>query len=326
MKYDIGNKIKYLRKKNGCSQSELSKYLEVGTQAVSKWERGVCAPDIDLLPDIATFFCVGIDELFCSEHYDDCRKALAELELFAEHGEWGKVVDKSIEYIRVFPYECSICEYMLYGIIREEMCGGEIPETIFLRAVNLAKRALPKCTDDNLKQKITYHLCSILYMKGRNDEADYYCETMNSAIFSRENVHAFKYYGKEKQRKLRENLAVWYSLLGKTFVELAYNVKPSEESVDLLRKAVESYNLSNEYAEDKGNLRACALILLDIAITYAVMENLIEAEKSFEKARDFCKRNGIDIYFTEVTRKAVKNPSFSNAGKELYRKMGVKDD
>ena len=321
MKYNIGNKIKILRKKSGCSQSDLAKYLEIGTQAVSKWERGVCAPDIELLPDIAAFFGVGMEELFHSGCHNDCNKALAELAGLAESGEWSKIVDKSIEYIRVFPSECSICEYLLYAIIREDMRGGNISETIRLKAINFGKRALVKCMDANLKYRITYHLCSILYEKGRNDEADYYYETLNSAIFSRESMDIFRYKGEENQKKLAENLAIWYGLLGRTLSALAYSMNASDESAYLLRKSYDSYVLAGEYGNDKGYLRLGVLNLLDIAISYEIMGNTVDAEKSFRNAYNFCKNNGMEEYFLNIVHEAVESSSFSSSGRALYKKM-----
>ena len=60
----IGNQIKNLRLEKKVKQEEVAEYLGVSTQAVSKWETGVSTPDIALLPNIATYFGVSIDELF----------------------------------------------------------------------------------------------------------------------------------------------------------------------------------------------------------------------------------------------------------------------
>lgn len=60
----IGEKIKELRKEKGISQESLAKVLGVTYQAVSKWETNVTTPDIGLIPSIASYFCVSIDELF----------------------------------------------------------------------------------------------------------------------------------------------------------------------------------------------------------------------------------------------------------------------
>ena len=61
---NIGNQIKTFRLEKKVKQEELAEYLGVSAQAVSKWETGASTPDITLLPSIATYFGVSIDELF----------------------------------------------------------------------------------------------------------------------------------------------------------------------------------------------------------------------------------------------------------------------
>lgn len=59
----IGKNIAKLRKANGVKQDEVARFVGVTAQAVSKWENGG-VPDTELLPKIAEFFKVSIDELF----------------------------------------------------------------------------------------------------------------------------------------------------------------------------------------------------------------------------------------------------------------------
>jgi len=61
---NIGNQIKTFRLEKKVKQEELAEYLGVSAQAASKWETGASTPDITLLPGIATYFGVSIDELF----------------------------------------------------------------------------------------------------------------------------------------------------------------------------------------------------------------------------------------------------------------------
>ena len=61
---DIGNRILQLRKQKGVTQQQLADYLAVLPQTISRWEAGGGMPDIVLLPKIAVFFGITLDELF----------------------------------------------------------------------------------------------------------------------------------------------------------------------------------------------------------------------------------------------------------------------
>lgn len=61
---ELGSRIRTLRADRGLTQEELAQALHVTGQAVSKWETGQSAPDIELLPQLSVFFGVTIDELF----------------------------------------------------------------------------------------------------------------------------------------------------------------------------------------------------------------------------------------------------------------------
>lgn len=56
-------KIAELRKLKGVSQQQLADYLGVTFQSVSKWETKASFPDITLLPKIANYFGVSVDEV-----------------------------------------------------------------------------------------------------------------------------------------------------------------------------------------------------------------------------------------------------------------------
>lgn len=63
MELKISEKIKEYRRVFGITQEKFAQDIGISSQAVSKWERGDGYPDITLLPTIANYFGITIDEL-----------------------------------------------------------------------------------------------------------------------------------------------------------------------------------------------------------------------------------------------------------------------
>lgn len=80
MQLNLGEKIRFLRRRDGRTQEELASALGVTAQAVSRWEAGGSYPDMNLIPSIANYFGISIDELFGYEN----RRELKIEQLFAE--------------------------------------------------------------------------------------------------------------------------------------------------------------------------------------------------------------------------------------------------
>ena len=62
-KIRIGECILNYRKRQGLTQGEFGELLGVSSQAVSKWEREICYPDIFVLPVISDLLGISIDEM-----------------------------------------------------------------------------------------------------------------------------------------------------------------------------------------------------------------------------------------------------------------------
>lgn len=59
----LAENISRLRKEKKITQDTLADFIGVTKASVSKWETGQCLPDILLLPELASFFDVSVDEL-----------------------------------------------------------------------------------------------------------------------------------------------------------------------------------------------------------------------------------------------------------------------
>lgn len=63
----VGERIQKLRKQKGYSQEKLAEYLSVSRQAISKWEKNVCEPNIECLTRMSKLFDVNLDYLLTGE-------------------------------------------------------------------------------------------------------------------------------------------------------------------------------------------------------------------------------------------------------------------
>ena len=61
---NLGNKIRELRRASHLTQEQLAASLNISAQAVSKWEMNASYPDMTMIPTLASFFKVSLDELF----------------------------------------------------------------------------------------------------------------------------------------------------------------------------------------------------------------------------------------------------------------------
>ena len=64
MQLSLGTNIRKLRQRDGRTQENLAEALGVTSQAISRWESCGGYPDMEMLPAIANYFGVTIDELF----------------------------------------------------------------------------------------------------------------------------------------------------------------------------------------------------------------------------------------------------------------------
>ena len=60
----FGEHLRRIRLSVGSKQEDLAKFLNISTQSVSKWEKGLSLPSIDVLPKIAEFYNCTINSFF----------------------------------------------------------------------------------------------------------------------------------------------------------------------------------------------------------------------------------------------------------------------
>lgn len=103
MTLQLGEKIRSLRKQYGRTQEALASALGITFQAVSRWESNLAYPDMELIPSIANYFGITIDELFGYECERDKKvnDIIARVDAFGikarSDGEW---VEECVSILR----------------------------------------------------------------------------------------------------------------------------------------------------------------------------------------------------------------------------------
>lgn len=110
----LGENIKRLRTARAITQEQFGYELGVSAQAVSRWENGATYPDITMLPLIADFFEVTLDELMGREKELDSAERDAffkQISKLREQGEDAAILEAYDKILRKHPHDT----YLLHG-------------------------------------------------------------------------------------------------------------------------------------------------------------------------------------------------------------------
>ena len=140
------------RKRLNLTQEELAKALYVSPQAVSNWERGGY-PDITLLPSIANFFGITVDELIGNDEVS----VKSDIECFFE--KYGKVNYKerlslAKTYHKKYPHNFEIMEVLGGSIVEiKDYWEKEYP---LLK--HICEKIMEECTNEWIRQSAIYYM------------------------------------------------------------------------------------------------------------------------------------------------------------------------
>ena len=163
MAMKIGEKIKALRKSKNISPEALASVLGVIFQAVSKWETGTTAPDVSLIPPLASFFGVSIDELFDYNVWENeravdeiCRRAYA----LRYHDPVG-AEEILREGLKQFPANENLLTVMVYTL-------WAIPERDD-ELISTCKTLIDCATNEGVRCDVLRFLAMVYHRNGKTD-------------------------------------------------------------------------------------------------------------------------------------------------------------
>lgn len=240
---NIGSKIKELRKSNKLTQEQLAEYLNVSPQAVSKWETGMSSPDIDMIPKIASFFTVTIDELM---DYDR-QKIIDEVDaLVAESVPLRKEPAKAEAFYREALKKYPNNEVLLNCLLMV------IPNDRAKEKIEIGERLLDCASDDEIRYDVIRLMALMYHNTGEEAMAEYYLEKLPEIYFMKTEIAAAIRSGDDRMREIRKTENVCLSTLAAMLALRIEEEKNQSEAGRLMQNADRILSLYENFEDQKA--------------------------------------------------------------------------
>lgn len=170
MQIRIGENLRKLRIKNELTQEKLAEVFGVSPQAISRWENNSTYPDVTMLPSIANYYNVSIDELMGMDEIHNIEKINSTFSIVHEYESKG-MIDEAIETLResikVFPSNYGFLSELALALTLKS--NTNIEYELVNEAIALSERVLFNSTNEKLRSTIKANLC-FLYLKANENE------------------------------------------------------------------------------------------------------------------------------------------------------------
>lgn len=327
MQLNLGQKIRELRRRDGRTQEALAEAIGVTSQAVSRWEANGGYPDMEMVPAIANYFHVSIDELFgyhvereekIKAILENATKILTKQGLMMYQGSLSEDVEECVNMLRTaceeYPNEPRILlklaqalhmwgwnKYGAKAQLSESsgILGHDIEynskNTYWQEAVRAYERVL-KCDPSSEDREIAICQITPLYCRmGEYEKAKALAKNQNSLAICKEMLLPLATAGEEKARYQGERMMALLSNLRFAISE-AVATKPSISSSEYGREIILSVINLYETVFIDGK---CGRWHWDIGLSYLIltgyemdnngsMENILTYfDKGFEHCKEY---------------------------------------
>ena len=240
MQLSLGQKIRELRKRDGRTQENLAEALGVTSQAISRWESNGGYPDMEMLPAIANYFHVSIDELFgynsdreekIKSILDKADKVLKNQGFQFYQGSLSEEVENCIDMLRIaadeFPNEPRILSKLAHALASWgfNKCGVKTDresETGILRydteynsqnpylqeALSAFEKLLKSNPSSKDRESAILRMTSLYMQMGKYKEAKELAEAQSSVAIGKEMLMPSTAAGEEMMQYQAERVMV----------------------------------------------------------------------------------------------------------------------
>lgn len=185
MELMIGEKLRKLRRDRDMTQEMLASAFGVSPQAISKWECGDGYPDITMLPMIANYFKVTIDELLGNDEIGQREDYQLFYNTRSNIKDKVELVEYTLGYVRRYPTDYKLALELTHAITQlpmekweeylpllRETCEKIINEcTVYWIRERAIRDMCIVCPDEELEHWID--MCALSYEDTRGEVMEY---------------------------------------------------------------------------------------------------------------------------------------------------------
>ena len=199
----LGENIRRLRCERELTQERLAEFLGVTFQSVSNWERGESYPDITMLPEIAGFFKVTIDELMGIGTVEKEKELIEKLKEYDNLTDSKRMQEIVKELKEKYPNDFRVQIRQLACLVRFSENNAEIYSEVH----SIYNRIQNNCTDDRIRIKSKRALIEYYRGMAENKDSPISFEDCLRIIAEmpdmRDSREMFCFYGKETTENIK---------------------------------------------------------------------------------------------------------------------------
>lgn len=255
----IAENIINLRKQKKVTQDDLAGFLGVTKASVSKWENQLSYPDVLLIPQIASYFDISIDDLMGYAPQlskEQIRKIYRELSMEFVESPFEDVMKKIDHMVKKY-YSCYefLVQIATLCINHSMLAESEDRQhTIFKEIVSICDHIIDGCKEVKvLHQAISVKAISLLQL-GKATETielleNYRFEDDLTKDTEALLVQAYQMTGDKSKAELTEQIQLYkhlISLVGDSVSLIMYNLDNKnicEETIHRIEKVIKIYNV-----------------------------------------------------------------------------------
>ena len=286
----IHDVIRSKRKEMGLTQEELARYIGVSAPAVNKWEKGLSYPDITLLPVLAAYFNLSIDDLIGYEPQmvkEDIKKLYRRLADRFVKDPFEEVKAECDGYIKKY-YSCFPLLLQMALLLMNHYHLAEKPQEVMDEITELLDRITEESKDIHLAKNAAMLKCGCHLMERQPEEI---LDILGEEILpvSQEadmQAQAYQLRGNRDKALQAVQISMYQHLLyliGDASMHIAWQQEESAKTEEIIRRTLA---VADIFHMDHLHFNTIVQVYLASAQYYCITANSEEAIKMLERYTD----------------------------------------